>query len=219
VAPALQLRLAQAVQSIYDKAPTPAGWELLDREFVPADPDMPVSLLLKDVETGLSAKVNRGSITGWDWWQDFRAQFVPSPWTVGQVELGFNTYNADAKTESGRPLPPVQLIVGHSLGGPDSTFDMCAQLPGTVDLLLLESPQPGDEDFCTGATAMANSVTIWRNPNDVVPQVPPYLLGWRQLLGDVIDIDSTKIGVHPWDFQGNHSLKNAISVFQNQYPT
>jgi hypothetical protein len=179
---------------------------------------MPVSLILCDVATGLMAKVNRGSITGWDWWQDFRAIFVPSPWGVGRVELGFATYNEDAKTESGRPLPPVDVIVGHSLGGPDSTLDMCCQLPGTVDLLLLESPKPGDEAFATWALPRAKSVTLWRSVNDIVPQLPPYLNGWRQLVGEVVNLDLTKIGVHPWDFSGNHSLSNCIAAFQKQFP-
>ena len=200
---------------MYDDAPVPEGWTQLDRLFVPED-EAPVALVLKDSSSGATALAVRGSQTGWDWKEDFTFLFADSPWGVGRVETGFSTYFNSAKTESSRPLPPCDWIGGHSLGGPAATYFACCMAPGTVDLLVAETPEPGDEAFSNWASPRLAAIHRWENPDDVVPDAPGRFLGYRDLAGDPVVLDLRQLGVGRFDLGGNHSLSNCVAAFKIQ---
>ena len=220
--------MALAIQSIYDQAPTPAGWELVDRLFAPEDPQ-PTALILRDTETGNLAMPVRGSWTGWDWEQDFRFLFTSSPWGVGLVERGFLDYFQSSKTESGKPLPAIAWFAGHSLGGPAATFFSLCMAPGTAELLVVETPEPGDHAFCAWASPRLAAVHRWENPEDVVPDAPGRFLGYADLEVPPTVIDMRPLNppaFNPLDpvdslkrkLEFNHSIQNCVAAFQLQNP-
>ena len=219
--PAQQIRLAGVIQSIYDSAPVPAGWDLLDRLFVPEDKP-PVALLLRDQETKKIALAVRGSWTGWDWAQDFRFVFRSSPWGVGRTETGFTNYYLSATTESGDALRPIDWLGGHSLAGPAATYFGCNTIPG-ADLLLAASPEPGDAAFANWASPRFANIHRWENPADIVPDAPGRFRGYRDLLGEPTVIDMKPLGPPTFDpldpiasvrkiSEFNHSLKNYMTA-------
>ncbi len=216
--PQQQVQLALAIGSQY-----PGGapldetiWRLVDRTFLPGDP-VSTALILTHLETGKTAKANRGSLTLKDWLDDFTASFIPSDWFNGRVEDGFHDYWEGSRTESGRILPALDWTGGHSLGGPAATYDACQQAPGTVDLLLIATPEPGDDLFSLWASPRIRNIHRWENPHDVVPDAPGRFLGYRDLLGPVTPIDMGPLGVDHWDIPGNHHLPNYIAAFLKQY--
>ena len=213
-----QVRVAQAIQSLYDRAPVPAGWDLIDRTFVPEDPD-PTSLILRDQASGKLARVFRGSVTGWDWREDFSFLMVDSPFGVGRTEQGFTAYYANARTESGRPVPPCDWFAGHSLGGPAATYaSAVGGTNGGAEVLLIATPEPGDATFSLWASRWLTAIHRWENPHDVVPDAPGRFLGYRDLVGDPVVIDMTPLGILQMDFAGNHHLPNYVRAFQLQNP-
>ena len=202
---------------MYDHSPLPLGWTLIDRTFVPEDPD-PTSLIVQDTGSGKLAQAVRGSVTGWDWKSDFTFLMVDSPFGVGRTEQGFTNYYAQAKTESGKPLPPIDWFGGHSLGGPGATFFGAVGGSERPDLLLIATPEPGDQGFAGWASLRFANIHRWENPNDAVPDAPGRFLGYKDLLGPVTYIDMEPLGVDKWDLAGNHHLPNYIAAFQRQNP-
>jgi hypothetical protein len=212
--PLQQIQLAEAIQSIYDRAPVPACWTLLDRTFIPVD-RTPTSLVLRDNATGKIAQAVRGSETGWDWRADFSFLFRPSPFGVGRTEVGFTAYYDLARTESGAPLPAIDWFGGHSLGGPGATFFGCGPAnPGGADILLVATPEPGDQEFSTWASPRFGAVHRWENPHDAVPDAPGRFLGYRDLVGLPLVVDLSILGVDVWDLPGNHHLPSYIAAFK-----
>jgi len=212
VTPDQQVRLAGAIQAVYDGAPAPAGYDLIDRTFIRGDVRA-TSYILRDQPTGKFAQAVRGTETFLDGLLDLDFAFDPSPFGVGRTERGFTSYYSQAKTESGHPLPPIDWLGGHSLGGPAATlFGAVAGSPAP-ELLLIATPEPGDQDFAHWATPRFAAIHRWENPNDVVPDAPGRFLGYCDLLVPPTVIDMTAIGIDPLDKLGNHRLANYIAAY------
>jgi hypothetical protein len=221
--PEEQVRVAWAINSLYPGQPAlDPCWAVLDRLFIPQDPGLPVAQTIRDSISGKLARVWRGSQTGWDWRADFTFLPTPSPFGVGQTETGFTAYYSNAKTESGRPLEPVDWVGGHSLGGPAATYDGCVSGTGAgAEILLAETPEPGDNVFSEWATPRFAAIHRWENPDDGVTDAPGRWLGYADLRGPATPIDMRPLRLPPWNplkplqwAADNHHLPNCIVAYR-----
>lgn len=215
MSPLDQVRIAALVLSVADKSPLPDGWTLTDRLFSNLDPN-PFGVVCLDDASGDICVALRGTETPIEWFKDAQFAFVNSPFGPGKTEDGFTAVYQSLKTESGKSPGPIKRIAGHSLGGPLATYLGLLSQTATeeaAEILLIESPSPGDAPFVAWASSRFASITRWENPHDVVPDLPGRILGYRDLISPVTTIDVSALGVSWFDLEGNHSLANCIKAF------
>jgi len=135
-----------------------------------------------------------------DWVDDLTFSKSMSNFVGGSVHKGFlNCYNAlSAATKSAvkafkRQYPKADVyFTGHSLGGAVATLAAadCVDSWGInareVFLITFGSPRVGDATFATKFANMMGTRN-WRvvNNHDLVPHVPPKVLGWHHVATEV----------------------------------
>ena len=214
MAPADQARLARLVLYAYGDAPLDPEWEVVDRLVSPIDPE-PFGLLAAD-KSGFVTVAIRGTVSPIEWFKDSQAAFTSSPIGAGRTEQGFTSIYRSLTWQSGSSPGEIDAVAGHSLGGPLATYLGLHSTLNTghaPELLVIESPAPGDAEFVTYASPLFASITRWENPHDVVPDLPGRILGYRDLIAPVTTIDTTPLGIGIFDLAGNHSLANCLKAF------
>ena len=152
-------------------------------------PEIPFGFVARKDATGEVYVVIRGTITPFEWFDDFTAQpvaFQPAGMAWGNTTQGFNMIYSDlgpkiAQAIAGiqaappAPLPPI-FVTGHSLGAALAHLaaaGIAAQFAAQPISYTFCGPRAGDPGF---AAAFVNAgLTTWRmyNTEDIVPTVPP----------------------------------------------
>jgi hypothetical protein len=156
----------------------------------------------------------------WDeWLADFTFAFDPfDQWTGARWERGFHAVSDSLYVGTGTPLAvymvekAIKTIAGHSLGGPTATNTGAA---AAVDLLVvIESPNPGNQAFADYVNSRVKAVRSYWNPRDKIGEVPPAILGGVPVAPKILlDPNSTTppIADTLWD---NHNLTHCRMMME-----
>jgi triacylglycerol lipase len=108
-------------------------------------------------------------------------------------------------------------VVGHSLGSALATYvayEAAQALPGRVSLRVFASPHPGNSEFAQAVAAVVPNHRHWRNPNDVVPDVP-IALGYVHLPNTIMIGPSTDALQIDSDWGCSHHLLSYLALLDS----
>ena len=99
------------------------------------------------------------------------------------------------------------FVAGHSMGGALATyltFDLAQQAALQAYGVFVASPKPGDADFAKAFNAAVRDYVVYDNVRDIVPDLPPALLGYAPLPRRVQLTEHTSQAVIKDEVRSNH---------------
>ena len=151
------------------------------------------------VEPATATVAFRGSSSRADWYGNlwFPLKSLPSPHRASvKAHSGFlrqylSLHSHILKELEKRPEVKHVVLTGHSLGG--ALAVICAAMlppPYTCDVVTFGSPRSGNQDLCDAAFHKVRTLVRVVHDRDVVPCIPPTMLGFSHICEPWVHLDT-----------------------------